>query len=424
MKARWIISVTILTVGSALAYGANTCSFSGLGDFPGGLSASSAGGVSDDGSVVVGYSYRYEYPSHEAFRWEDLNGNGLVDPNEKLDYLDDHPEFCIGCFPNAASISSQANAVSSDGSIVVGYSNTSLGYETFRWTQPTGLVSLGDLPGGAVGSLARGLSPGGLVVVGYGHTDMSEAFRWTEATAMVGLGDFPGDIRKSDAAAVTPDGSVVVGFGHSAFGQEAYRWKDLNDDDLPDEKLDDHPEFGLGDLPGGDFWSAALDVSSNGLVVVGYGTSDLGPQAFRWEDPDGDGLVGPNEKLDYLDDHPEFGLGDLPGGAFLSRALAVTPDGSIVVGYGTSDLGTQAFIWDAENGMRILQDVLESYGLDLAGWTLQNASGISSDGLVLVGQGTNPSGDMEAWRAVVPEPATLTLLAFGGLAVLRRRRMA
>ncbi len=39
-------------------------------------------------------------------------------------------------------------------------------------------------------------------------------------------------------------------------------------------------------------------------------------------------------------------LGDLPGGTFFSLANGVSADGSVVVGRGTSALGSEAFIWD------------------------------------------------------------------------------
>ncbi|MGV2388390.1 MAG UNVERIFIED_CONTAM: hypothetical protein LVR29_08860 [Microcystis novacekii LVE1205-3] len=54
----------------------------------------------------------------------------------------------------------------------------------------------------------------------------------------------------------------------------------------------------------------------------------------------------------------------------------------------------QAFIWDATNGMRSVQQVLvNDLGLELTGWQLTSMRGISADGLTLVGQGLNPNGE-------------------------------
>ena len=58
-----------------------------------------------------------------------------------------------------------------------------------------------------------------------------------------------------------------------------------------------------------------------------------------------------------------------------------------------------AFIWDQSHGMRRLSDVLtQDYGLDLSGWQLDSAWGISDDGKTIVGQGTGAQG-VEAWVA-------------------------
>ena len=75
--------------------------------------------------------------------------------------------------------------------------------------------------------------------------------------------------------------------------------------------------------------------------------------------------------------------------------------------------------------MRSLQDMLVSdFGLDLTGWRLQGATAISADGQAIVGYGTNPNGQTEAWLAMIPEPGTALLVTVGvlGLATSRRRR--
>jgi len=324
-----------------------------LGDLPGGRVDSKAFGVSADGSVVVGSSESTDsaascnrFSCAEAFRWEDLNGNGLVDPDEALN---NHPEFGLGDLPGE-SFHSIASGVSADGSVVVGSSEGDLGDEAFRWTAESGMASLGDLGGGIFRSYARGTSA---------------------------------------------DGSVVVGYGASGWGSEAFRWEDLNGNGLVDpyERLDNQCEFDLGDLAGGAFRSFASGVSADGSVVVGSSEADLGDEAFRWTAESGMRT-----------------LGELPGGIYFAGASDVSADGSIVVGTSYSDEGAEAFIWDSANGIRELDEVLIGLGLEqaLTGWELEEARGISDDGLAIVGTGVNPDGDLEAWIAILPEPVTPT----------------
>jgi len=163
---------------------------------------------------------------------------------------------------------------------------------------------------------------------------------------------------------------------------------------------------GLGDLPGGAFGSSAIATSVDGTVIVGFGSSALGDEAFRWTLSGG--MVG---------------LGDLAGGLFQSYAQAVSADGSIVVGYGTTEIGIEAFIWDANHGMRNLRSALVSdYGLNLDGWVLSAAFGMSQDGQSIVGFGTNPDGNTEAWMARIPEPSTISFMLLVCLVVNRRAR--
>jgi len=72
--------------------------------------------------------------------------------------------------------------------------------------------------------------------------------------------------------------------------------------------------------------------------------------------------------------------------------------------------------------MRSVEDVLTALGIDLAGWTLVSAKDISADGNTVVGFGLNPSGDTEAWIAVIPEPSSALLLASGLAALAVKRR--
>jgi uncharacterized membrane protein len=119
----------------------------------------------------------------------------------------------------------------------------------------------------------------------------------------------------------------------------------------------------------------------------------------------------------------------LPGlsGAISDSAWAVSADGSIIVGQSTPQGPNSliAFIWDAVHGTRSLKTVLEDdHGLDLTGWQLEFAGGISADGRTIVGYGINPSGQREAWIATIPEPGSAALLALGLGLLASRRRLA
>ncbi|WP_395094048.1 hypothetical protein [Armatimonas sp.] len=101
------------------------------------------------------------------------------------------------------------------------------------------------------------------------------------------------------------------------------------------------------------------------------------------------------------------GLGDLAGGSlgswlFFSSANGVSSDGSVVVGESYSASGTEAFRWTQAGGMVNLKDFLVAGGVTgLGSWTLTWALAISADGTTIVGRGTNPSGQTEAWRATI-----------------------
>ncbi|NUQ46566.1 MAG: PEP-CTERM sorting domain-containing protein [Phycisphaerae bacterium] len=287
---------------------------------------------------------------------------------------------------------SNALGVSADGSVVVGRGHSTasgLGLltEAFRWTSATGMVGLGDIPGGNFNSEAYAAPGSGATVVGVGSrttSSLTEAFRWTPAGGMVGLGSMPGGSNYSAAFDASADGNLVVGFSSNGQFSQAATWS------LATGWL------GLGVLPGHGS-SRARAVSSDGQVIVGWSTGSGEIQAFRWTLTTG-----------------MLAQGDLPGGETASFAFDLSDDGSVIVGFGVSDSGGEATIWDPMNGMRSLRTVLSTeYGLNVNGWSLTQAYGISGDGRVITGYGVNPSGQTEAWVAVIPEPNTLILLILG-----------
>lgn len=277
--------------------------------------------------------------------------------------------------------------ISSDGSTVAGVRIRTDNDQAFRWKEGIGITYLGDLQGGDFHSRAWGVSGDGNVVVGHSDSALSpgpafyEAFRWTPQGGMMALGDLPGGFFHSSARAVSDDGNRVVGVSSSSQGTEAFLWRS------------NQGMIGLGDLAGGSFFSYAYGISPDGNYVVGNSTSASGSEAFRWSESEG--MVG---------------LGDLPGGAFSSIARDASFGGAVVVGSSLTNAGSAAFIWNAPEGMRELKSVLEvDFGLDLNGWTLIEATGVSADGTVIVGNGTH-SGTSLGWVAVIPEPGVLSML--------------
>jgi probable HAF family extracellular repeat protein len=344
---------SIAAAGCLAAAGAHAASFRGLGDLPGGSYSSGANGVSPDGCYVVGVAT--SAGGNEAFRWDTLHGM-----------------IGLGDLPGGTK-NSGAWAVSAGGRVVVGTSGVTSGLEAFRWTASDGMVGLGDLPGGSHASVAHAVSADGNVIVGYSATAAGqEAFRWTASTGMTGLGDLAGGESYSAAAGISADGSTIVGLGTGDAGTFAVRWT-----------AGSQP-VALGDLPGGDVFNGANAVSADGAMVVGVDYSELTGEAFVWTPQDGMSGLG------YLDVSKKF-----PG----SQAFDISGD-SVVVGYATSAItGPEAMLWDPQHGMRRVADVLADEGVDLAGWQVTEATGVSDDGRAIVGRGVTPLGQSEAWLA-------------------------
>ncbi len=275
-----------------------------LGVLPRGRFGSYGAGVSGDGSVVVGESSA-RHPGiprldvAEAFRWTASSGM------QGLGFLGDQ-------YPSSA-----ANAVSSDGQVVVG--NFGNPASAFRWDPLSGMQAI--IGGGS----ASDVSADGDEVVGFRHVPPSvgdpggstEAYFWSAATGLLPLGDFPGGNFESQARAISADGSTVLGFGRTEFGYEAFRWTAATG------------MVGLGDLGGGGGFSTAKDLSGDGSIVIGHGHGPLGGTRFIW-----DAAHGMRDLeavfLDFGFDFSGWDLGTLIG---------ISEDGTAIVGSGRNPLG-------------------------------------------------------------------------------------
>lgn len=233
-----------------------------LGSLPSRYPSGMAQDVSADGRTIVGFSMSGESARREAFRWTKAIGmKGLG-----------------GLIPYKFG-GSIANAISGDGTTIVGSSESTGG--AFRWTEAEGMQGLGALPKGGVSSDAVDVSGDGSIVVGIvkfrGTKQM--AFRWSKSDGIQVLDDLPGGHENCTATAISDDGAIIVGAGYSVGGSEAVRWTKSGGVKSIRQLLVDQ---GI-DMTGWQLWSAT-DVSADGKVIVGYGTNrDKKWEAWRAE---------------------------------------------------------------------------------------------------------------------------------------------
>lgn len=311
--------------------------------------------------------------------------------------------------PLLGSNNSEAFAVSNTG-VVVGHSYSPT--QAVRWVN--GVVSsLGDFPGGDLTSYAYGISADGLNIVGkVTNSVRTEAYRWTIGTGMLGLGDLNGGSFGSRANAISSNGVWIAGQGSVNAGTTASRFSDAFG-----------PES-LGELAGGLFSSIALGISNDGNTAVGWSEDAEGPQAFRWTlgggmaplpglasgpwskafamTPDGSiavGYAGDNPPDNYLGSIVKWegnGPPTLLAGALTSgAALCVSADGRLIGGFYGEDT---AFYWTPSLGFVGLTTDLAERGVSTGGMRPTIINGVSPSGEYLVGEGIY-QGRIRAWVA-------------------------
>jgi hypothetical protein len=239
--ASWVVATSFDNGFTGYLWSPVTNQFIVLGDaFP--------AGITPDGTVVIGSKGL----DGQAFRWTAATGvvmlGWLFQPDEQ----------------------SYAAGVSPDGSVIVGAARPPGGVWTaFRWTESTGMQSLGSLAPGAA-SRASTVSADGHIVVGEANrtATLREAFWWTQKTGMLGFGEvFPA--QSMGAAGISADGSVIV--GSPAFIWTRSRGVQRLEDVLEEQGVPPNPYLFI--------IQTATGVSADGRRIVGRG-QDSGASGY------------------------------------------------------------------------------------------------------------------------------------------------
>ena len=199
------------------------------------------------------------------------------------------------------------------------------------------------------------------------------------------------------AEATNDDGSVIVGQSESDLSFEPFRWTSAGG------------IAPLRTLAGGAVSGSALDVTGDGKTVVGYAYSTP---------PIPNHSAGPKPAA-LSNSRRRQGLGVVS-----LTPLRATVRLSLVPFRGRRTQTRLHIFGLPRKACGDLQSVLvNDYGLDLTGWTLNAGSDISSDGSVLVGWGINPRGEAEGWRVTlpIPEPQSFSLTLFWVFAAIVNR---
>jgi probable HAF family extracellular repeat protein len=310
--------------------------------------------ASGDGSVVAGNVRPQAMGPYQALRWSAATG-----------------WIHLGTLPGDTE--SMAYKVSTDGSVVVGYSGNAFGAgKVFRYTAASGMVSLGNLPGSSRCSPFV-MTPDASVVGGECDQANSRVFRWSAATGtqlVPGLGSSSVNM----VGCVSADGTVIGGDSIDAMGtSHAFRWTEASG--TVAVALDGSTNSSLG--------YGACRVSADGKVMIGT----AGSQSFRWTESKA-ALLAP-----------------LPGDQ-RSVAMNLSSDGSVVTGSSSrrDDGGSvdTAVYWDTNGNVHSVADELSAAGVELRGFQLTYAFGKVAGGrVVLYGDAERP-GERRGWVAWLP----------------------
>ncbi|WP_367929509.1 hypothetical protein [Aquamicrobium sp.] len=323
------------------------------------------GGVSADGSVVVGTLNPWSATSRSGFVWTQPDGMSLIG-NATLG----------GTYTQRFT----ATGVSNDGGVIVGQASVDMFGETgawsrgYMWTEAGGFVDLGTLDGHAT-SNALGVSGDGQAVVGlsYDLYGVARGFRWTQTDGMGDIGEFSAGY---PFMAASYDGSVVAGNTASGYLSRASVWTEASG------QIENLPLLNGGNQ------SVARDISDDGSVIVGqaHNGANGGMHAVRWVDTVPQDLTTPGTGLG---DNYSYGFGVSGNGAVVVGEVQTDGPGGVMRG----------FRWAEDSGMQTVEDWLRDSGAVIVTDITYAARATNCDGSVVVGETGPATGENQMFIA-------------------------
>lgn len=327
----------------------------------------------------------------------------------------------LGDFPGQGHC--RANAVSTDGRVVVG--NTSNG-RAFRWTAETGMILLDPGPD-APQSTATGVSMDGSMIVGgmlvSGCPYYAQAFLWTATQGIVPLPSLPPPMNGTNAICLSGDGSVIIGVALDP---------DNPDTDWLAVMWTTQGILIIDPPPGYERFLPAA-ISLDGSTVVGSASSSSPPPgipycvAVRWTAAAGMQVLDPlllSSAQDVSADG-ELIVGDIYPFCFswspvtglvnlqiFGSATGVSANGSVIVG---TTQYSHSYFRTSDGQSNDLKTTLELRGVVFDPpyeFGLSYATDVSRDGTVIVGYALNAAGVQEAFRAAIPPKSALLFREF------------
>ncbi len=244
-------------LGELSVFDVNTESWTSLGGIGGssGSSTSSAWGISHDGTSIVGLGWVNAGSAH-AIQW--TAATGMVDLGSTV-----------------SGSSSRANACNGDGSIVVGWQDTTTGFRQGAiWVN--GVQQLLTHPNSGLASEAGCVSFDGTFVGGGGNTNNNyQAWRYSPNTGIEDIGPAPVNGWRGATTGMSDDGTTLVGFyrpwpAPATQGQGFYYKDGVGLTDLNQLATD------LGIDTQGRTLALPLAVSGDGSTVVGIANDGTG----------------------------------------------------------------------------------------------------------------------------------------------------